>query len=107
MSGRHGIAPGRSSSRKEPHDDEPRVNSTTPRVVLWVLAVCAARYPHVAVFCAALGVVLGAATIGPLDVLVVLPSMSAATALGLFVALAGTRAVHREQEPESRADRAQ
>jgi len=107
VSGRHGIAPGRSSSRKEPHDDEPRVNSTTPRVVLWVLAVCAARYPHVAVFCAALGVVLGAGTIGPLDVVVVLPSMSAATALVLFVVLAGTRAVHGEQEPESRADRAQ
>ena len=102
-----GVAPGGARPLEEPHDDEPRIDSTPPRVVLWVLAVCAARYPHVAVFCAALGVVLGAGTIGPLDVLVVLPSMSAATALGLFVALAGTRAVHREQEPESRADRAQ
>lgn len=73
--------------------------------VLLGLADClllAANHVGAGLFCAGLGVVLGAATIGPLDVAIVLPCAGGAMAVVLVLAHLAKRAVHRQQQSKPR-----
>lgn len=60
-------------------------------------AICDAPV-RLALFCAVLGVVLGAVTIGPLDALVMAPATVAAVAVVLAAALVGRRLGFRGQD---------